>query len=119
MEIKTNSRISGESTIGEHKNLQSLLLHQDFDLLQLKNNFAKNTSRDPLSIILVRYYLHKCNIGKDDLDCIVRYFFKESLFQYFFRDLMRFSNLVSYRISNKYLNLILKILFQILNICIL
>ena len=86
----------------KYKNLQSLLLNQDFDLLQLKNNFAKNTSRDPLSIILVRYYLHKCNIDKDDLDCIVRYFFKESLFQYFFRDLMRFSNLVSYRISNKY-----------------
>jgi len=86
----------------KYKNLQHLLLNKDFNLWQLKEDFAENTSRDPLSIILVRYYLSKSNIIKPDLDCIVKYFFKESLFQYFFRDLIRLSNLVSYAISDSY-----------------
>jgi hypothetical protein len=84
------------------KNLQSLLLNKDFNLLQLKEDFVENTSRDPLSIILVRHYLSKSHIVKTDLDYIVEYFFKESLFQYFFRDLIRLNNLVSYKISDSY-----------------
>jgi hypothetical protein len=88
--------------LAKYKNLQSLLLKKDFNLLQLKEDFVENTSRDPLSIILVRHYLSKSHIVKTDLDCIVKYFFKESLFQYFFRDLIRLSNLVSYKISDSY-----------------
>jgi hypothetical protein len=83
-------------------NLQSLLLHRDFNLSQLKEDFLENTVRDPLSIILVRHYLSKSHIVKTDLDLLVKYFFKESLFQYFFRDLIRLSNLVSYKISDSY-----------------
>tara|TARA_B100001109_G_scaffold254632_1_gene254927 strand:+ start:376 stop:1917 length:1542 start_codon:yes stop_codon:yes gene_type:complete len=86
----------------KYKNLQNLLLKKDFNLLQLKKDFTENTMRDPLSIILVRYYLSKNHILKTDLDCIVKYFFKESLFQYFFRDLIRLNNLVSFKISNSY-----------------
>ena len=88
--------------LAKYKNLQSLLLKKDFNLLQLKEDFVENTSRDPLSIILVRHYLSKSHIVKTDLDYIVKYFFKESLFQYFFRDLIRLSNLVSYKISDSY-----------------
>ena len=86
----------------KYKNLQSLLLNKDFNLLQLKEDFVENTSRDPLSIILVRHYLYKSHIAKNDLDYLVKYFFKESLFQYFFRDLIRLNNLVSYKISDSY-----------------
>jgi len=85
-----------------YKNLQCLLLNKDFNLIQLKEDFIENTSRDPLSIILVRYYLSKSDIVKTELDYIVRYFFKESLFQYFFRDLIRLNNLVTYKISDSY-----------------
>ena len=86
----------------KYKNLQSLLLNKDFSLLQLKEDFVENTSRDPLSIILVRHYLSKSDIVKADLDLLVDYFFKESLFQYFFRDLIRLNNLVCYKISDSY-----------------
>lgn len=86
----------------KYKNLQNLLLKKDFNLLQLKKDFTENTMRDPLSIILVRHYLSKSHILKTDLDYIVKYFFKESLFQYFFRDLIRLNNLVSFQISNTY-----------------
>ncbi|MDA9141057.1 hypothetical protein N9O22_03775 [Gammaproteobacteria bacterium] len=86
----------------KYKNLKCLLLNKDFNLIQLKEDFVKNTSRDPLSIILVRHYLSKSHIVKTELDYIVKYFFKESLFQYFFRDLIRLNNLVTYKISDSY-----------------
>ena len=95
----------------KHSNLLNLINRKDFDIRKLDKDFLNQSTRDPLCIILIRHFLYLQKINPKDLKCITERFFKEHLFQFFFRDLIRFNNLIlaknlSALSNSKYLYLI-------------
>lgn len=78
----------------KHSNLLNLINNKEVDTHKLDQDFLNQSTRDPLCIILIRHFLYLQKINKKDLKYITERFFKDYLFQFFFRDLIRFNNLI-------------------------
>ena len=97
-----------------YRNLHNLILNKSFNLEQLNDDFQDTWIRDPLCIILIRHYLHKKVIDKASVEIITKDFFSIYIFQFFFRDFIRFYNLINAKgllrlFDKKYHNLVNKI----------
>ena len=97
-----------------YKNLLDLLKKKKCDFFKLDQQFSSQSTRDPLCIILIRHFLYVKNIEKKDFTFITERFFEEYLVQFFFKDLMRFQNLIlstnlSISMETKYENLLANI----------
>lgn len=80
----------------KYKNLLNLILNKSFNLNELSNDFLNVRIRDPLCIILSRYYLiNSKEINYKNFKIIFNDFFSEYIFQFFFRDFIRLNNLIS------------------------
>ena len=79
----------------KYKNLYNLLSNKEYDLEKIHQSFQNSSTRDPLSIILIRECVLNKRISKKHLDFITQYFIKEYLLQFFFKDTLRLSNLIS------------------------
>jgi len=98
----------------KYKNLCNLILNKEFDLHALSQDFFDPRIKDPLSIIIIRYYLNKKDIKKINIDIISKNFFSTYVFAFFFRDFIRFTNLINAKglsdaLDIRYLELIQKI----------
>jgi len=99
----------------KYKNLLGLVQGKDFVLSELISDFAHSRSRDPICLILIRYYLkNHLTFDQSKLNLLSKNFFSEYIFQFFFRDLIRLNNLALSKLvppffEEKYLNLIIKI----------
>ena len=102
------------SNLTKHKNLLNVMLNEDFSLEGLNSDFQDPRIKDPLCLILIRYYLDSKTISAHEIELIVKDFFNLYLFQFFFRDFIRFHNLLHAQgnllyLSDQYINLASKI----------
>lgn len=79
----------------KYKNLSNLIFNKEFDLKKLSQDFYNPREKDPLSIIIIRYYLNKKYVSAANIDMISKNFFSVHVFTFFFRDFIRFTNLLN------------------------
>jgi len=98
----------------KYRNLSRLIFNKNFDMESIYKDFGDQRTRDPLCIILIRHFLKTKNISKSQVDLLTNNFYSEYIIQFFFRDFIRFNNLINAKLSSKtlgvkYLHLIKKI----------
>lgn len=98
----------------KYRNLSRLIFNKNFDIETIYKDFGNQRTRDPICILLIRYFLRTKNISKTQVDVLTNNFYSEYIIQFFFRDFIRLNNLINAKLSSKilgagYLQLIKKI----------